>query len=236
LEKAKVGIKGLDTLLLGGLPRGMATLLEGPPGSGKSVFAQQFILEGLKSKEGCIYLCVDDPPELVRRRMRDFGWDPQKYEEDGLLIFVDCFSWRIGGSGERHAVLNDLSYDRLADIIRIAHDDLKEKKQQRFVVDSMTALLPQLEMQDALRFLSWLKARSVQFPGTSDLWFAHKTSMGQQLYSVLLDNVSGILELRFKEEPESLIRELRITAMPFKGPTPRWIPYNVNGKGVTVPP
>lgn len=235
-DKAKTGITGLDKLLKGGLPRGTATLFEGPPGSGKSVFAQQFIFEGLKNNESCLYLCVDDPPELVRRRMKSFGWDAAKYEDSGMLVFVDCFSWRIGGSGEKHAMLNEMGYDRLSDVLRVAYDDLKETDGQRSVVDSMTGLLPQLEMQDALRFLSWLKARAVRLPKSVDLWFTHKTSLNPQLYSILLDNVGGIVELRFKEEPETLLRELRITAMPFEVPTPRWMPYNINKKGFKLLP
>ena len=236
MEKAKTGIKGLDTILKGGLPRGTATLMEGPPGSGKSVFAQQFVHEGLKSGESCVYICVDDPPELVRRRMREFGWDPTEYEEKRMLVFIDCFSWRIGGSGEKHAVLNDMSYDRLTDVIRLAYDDLEETKGRRSIIDSMTTMLPQLELENALRFMSWLKARSVKFPGNTDLWFTHKTSLNPQLYSILTDNAGGIVEMRFKEEPETLLREIRITAMPFQVPTPRWIPYNISKAGIKIPP
>ena len=235
MEKAKTGIKGLDNILKGGLPRNAATVMEGPPGAGKSVFAQQFIIEGLKNGEGCMYICVDDPPELVRRRIRDFGWEPQKYEEDGLLVFVDCFSWRIGGSGEKNAVLNEMNYDRLTDVIRTAYDSLKEVKEQRSIVDSMTTLLPQLELQEALRFLSWMKARFINLSKNASLWFTHKASLDPQLYSILLDNAGGIIELRFKEEPETLLRELRVTAMPFEVPTPRWIPYNIDKKGIRIP-
>ena len=236
MEKAKTGIKGLDKILKGGLPRNTATIVEGPPGVGKSVFAQQFILEGLKNKEGCMYICVDDPPELVRRRIIDFGWDTQKYEEEGFLVFVDCFSWRIGGSGEKNAVLNEMSYDRLTDVIRSAYDDLEETSDHRSIVDSMTTLLPQLELQEALRFLSWMKARFVSVSNNAGLWFTHKGSLDPQLYSILLDNAGGIIEMRFKEEPETLLRELRITSMPFQVPTPRWIPYSIDKNGIRIPP
>jgi len=233
MEKAKTGIAKLDTMLKGGLPRGSTTLLEGPPGAGKSIFAQQFMLTGLKAGESCVYICVDDPPEMIRQRMREFGWDPAKYEESGLLAFVDCFSWRIGGSEERN-VMMDMSYDRITDVIREARASLKKTASQRAVIDSMTMLVPQMKMDDALRFLSWLKARSVQFPMKCSIWLAHKTSMTTQQYSVLLDNVGGVIETRFKEEPESLIREVRVTAMPFAAPLPRWIPYTINKGGLQL--
>ena len=232
-NRAATGIAELDRMLGGGLPRGTFTLLEGPPGSGKSVFAQLFVRKGLENGEGCVYICVDDPPAMVRKQIVEFGWDPVRYEEEGLLAFIDCFSWRIGGSTERYAVLNAMTYDKLTEVVREARSSLRAKSdRQRSVVDSMTTLLPQLPVDDALRLLSWLKARAVQMPGKASLWLAHRTSMKPQLYSILLDNVGGIIELRLKDEPEALIRELRVTAMPFRAPTPRWIPFDIKGGSI----
>jgi len=234
MEKAATGIKELDKILSGGIPRGSSTLLEGPPGGGKSIFAIQFIQAGLDKKEGCLYICVDDPPEVARQRFRDFGKDPEKYEEAGLLAFADCFSWRIGGSKERYVVMNNMSYDGIAEVIREARNGLKKTDEQRSVIDSMTSLLPQLTMQDSLRLLSWLKARSAEQHQKSSMWLAHRTSMDEKQYSILLDNVGGIIELRFRDEPEALLRELRVTAMPFAAPTPRWIPYDIKEKGIKL--
>ena len=47
--KAPTGIVGFDEITSGGLPRGRATLLVGGPGSGKTIFAMQFLVCGLEA-------------------------------------------------------------------------------------------------------------------------------------------------------------------------------------------
>src|SRR6202012_2288729 len=45
-NKARTGIAGFDEVTGGGLPRGRTTLLVGGPGSGKTIFALQFLVHG----------------------------------------------------------------------------------------------------------------------------------------------------------------------------------------------
>lgn len=47
----KTGAPGFDTVLGGGLPGGRAYLIDGLPGTGKTTFGLQFLLEGKKSGE-----------------------------------------------------------------------------------------------------------------------------------------------------------------------------------------
>jgi circadian clock protein KaiC len=41
LEKASSHISGFDEILMGGLPEGRTTLIEGGPGTGKSILAME---------------------------------------------------------------------------------------------------------------------------------------------------------------------------------------------------
>ena len=45
-QRLSIGVKGLDEMLGGGIPAGYSVLLAGPSGSGKSVLATQFIVDG----------------------------------------------------------------------------------------------------------------------------------------------------------------------------------------------
>jgi circadian clock protein KaiC len=45
-QKALTGIEGFDEITLGGLPRGRTTLIEGGPGSGKTIMALQSLVNG----------------------------------------------------------------------------------------------------------------------------------------------------------------------------------------------
>jgi len=51
IEKLETGIPGFDFLAEGGLPKGRATLVSGTAGSSKTVFASQFLVEGIKRGE-----------------------------------------------------------------------------------------------------------------------------------------------------------------------------------------
>jgi circadian clock protein KaiC len=46
LKKVLTGISGFDEITLGGLPKGRPTLLCGGPGSGKTLFGIEFIVNG----------------------------------------------------------------------------------------------------------------------------------------------------------------------------------------------
>ena len=59
LERVKTGISTLDEILLGGFPRGSIILVAGGPGTGKTIFAAQFIHSGAtKYNEKGVYVSL----------------------------------------------------------------------------------------------------------------------------------------------------------------------------------
>jgi len=65
--KAKFGIEGLDNMLNGGLKKGRVYVLSGGMGTGKTLTAIKFLVEGIKEGENCLYISVDKPPQLPIR-------------------------------------------------------------------------------------------------------------------------------------------------------------------------
>jgi circadian clock protein KaiC len=74
LEKAPTGIGGLDYLLRGGLPAHRIHLVEGHPGAGKTTVGMQFLLEGLRRGESCMYITLSETEEELRANAASHGW------------------------------------------------------------------------------------------------------------------------------------------------------------------
>jgi len=74
-RKVPTGIPGFDKVLRGGLESGWSYLLKGGPGSGKTIFGLQFLLEGAKKGEKVVYLSFDESGEEIVMQAESFGWN-----------------------------------------------------------------------------------------------------------------------------------------------------------------
>jgi circadian clock protein KaiC len=72
-SRAPTGVPGLDPLLHGGFPRGSATLVAGPTGSGKTTMGIQFIAEGLRRGERCLLVNFQENPTQLAHAVAEVG-------------------------------------------------------------------------------------------------------------------------------------------------------------------
>ena len=64
--RVRTGIEGLDDILAGGLPSHRVFLLAGQPGTGKTTLAMQFLREGVREDERCLYITLSESAEELR--------------------------------------------------------------------------------------------------------------------------------------------------------------------------
>src|SRR5688500_18073241 len=68
------GVEGLDEVLRGGIVPNRLYLVEGDPGSGKTTLALQFLLDGVKRGETCLYVTLSETAEELHASAASHGW------------------------------------------------------------------------------------------------------------------------------------------------------------------
>jgi len=140
-KNLSTGAEGLDALLTGGLPKNRTILIVGGPGSGKSILATQFLIQGLeKDNENAIYVSLDYRKNAFMKDMQNFGWDFAKHENEGRFLFLEGSAVKRmpqQGNSENTYSPDDLTLDDLVDLLKLHIDKIQAK---RIVIDSLTAL------------------------------------------------------------------------------------------------
>jgi len=78
--RSKTGVPGLDDILSDGLIPNRLYLVDGDPGSGKTTLALQFLLEGLKEGEKCLYVTLSETKEELTAGAESHGWSIDRLE------------------------------------------------------------------------------------------------------------------------------------------------------------
>ena len=130
LSKVPTGISGFDAFSQGGLPEGRTTLVAGTAGSGKTIFATQFLAEGINRGHNGVFVTFEEPPKMLRKNVRGFGWDISQWEREGKWIFVDASPQEgkvplVSGEYDLDPLISRLTYAiEQVDARRVAMDSL----------------------------------------------------------------------------------------------------------------
>lgn len=211
MKKVKTGIPGLDEILNGGIPEKNVVLLSGGPGTGKSIFSQQFLWNGLQNNEPGIYVALEEHPIQVRQNMLQFGWNVKPFEEKGMFALVDAFTAGVGKSKEfeKYIVLDLTDLRDFIDVLRQAIKDINAK---RVVVDSVTTLY--LNKPAFARSIILQLKRVLAGTGCTSL-FVSQISVDERGFGGpgVEHGVDGIIRLDLDEINEELKRSLIIWKM-----------------------
>jgi len=149
---APTGIRGLDYILLGGFPRNRVYLIQGDPGVGKTTLGLQFLLEGMRNGERCLYITLSESAEELRLVATSHGWDL-----DGLPIYE-----QMVGEEALHEEETTVFYPaevELGETIRGMLLEVERVKPQRIVLDSLSEI--RLLAQSGLRYRKQILAQTV---------------------------------------------------------------------------
>ncbi len=230
------GITGLDSII-GGIPQGSRNLVLGPPGSGKTVFAMQFLWSGLQYGETVSFDSIDRPWTHMRRYFRSFGWDIGPYETSGQFIPIQVYPHFDTYDRDPHTRYFELfEFERMRDIDL----ELSERQVTRFAAgDTLEHAFTSLPEADWQMIENWTihwahhdKITNIDTLSEVD----QREPATNRMKDFSLYTAQNIFRLRVTEANGAFRRELRIEKMEGVAHPLHWIPFEITGSGIRILP
>lgn len=190
LVKSPTGIQGLDEILNGGLPQGRTTLVCGGPGSGKSLMAIEFLINGaVKYGEPGVIMTFEETQDDLQKNLASLGINLQELI-DQKKVFVDHVYI------ERSEIEETGEYDLEGLFIRMA-SAVSMVGAKRVVLDTIETIFSGFTNENVMRseirrLFRWMKNRNLTAVVTGERGEKGLTRYGLEEYIsdcvILLDN------------------------------------------------
>ena len=132
----KTNIPGFDSLLKQGIPEGSSVLVEGGPGSGKTVFCLTLAKNFCKVGKKVLYMSFEEPEERLRVHMKNFGFSSEEYEKKRLFYVKRFNALDIARSVE--ALLSEAKKELLVEVQPILIP--RDFEPDIVLIDSLTSI------------------------------------------------------------------------------------------------
>lgn len=157
LDRAAIGIEGLDDVLGGGLTVNRLYLAEGEPGSGKTTLAMQFLLEGVRRGESVLYVTLSETLEELRAVAESHGWSLE-----GVTVRELSATEANLRQDEQYTMFHPSEIE-LGETIKAILEEVERSQPVRVVFDSLSEL--RLLAGNALRYRRQILALKQFFAG-----------------------------------------------------------------------
>jgi circadian clock protein KaiC len=229
LKKCPTGIRGLDTITGGGLPRGRPTLLCGGSGSGKTLFGMEFLIRGIQQyDEHGVFMSFEERPKDLAENVASLGYDLPRMIADKTFM-IDQISI------DRGEITETGEFDLEGLFIRLgfAIDAVGAK---RVVLDTIETLFSaltnaQIIRSELRRLFFWLKERGVTAIVTGERGDGTLTRNGLEEY---VSDCVVLLDMRIIEQIAT--RRLRIVKYRGSAHGTNEYPFLIDEQGITVLP
>src|SRR5579883_1129080 len=233
LERVKTGVNAFDELVMGGLPRARTTVVGGTPGSGKTVFATQFLAHGITMYgENGVLVTFEEPPRDIEANMRGFGWNLAGWRREGRLAFIDA-----SPPANDELVIGD--FDLTGLLARIQHS-VKAVNARRVVLDSLTQLFdhfiadPKILRRELFHISNALKQSGLTVLMTAERNNEYGEITRHRLEEFVADNVVILRNVLHREKRRRTIEVLKMRGSHHaEGETPFTL---MGGQGIVAVP
>src|SRR3954447_24759956 len=143
-QRCSSGVPGLDDILAGGLPRDCFYLVHGNPGSGKTTFALQFLLDGVRRGEKVLYITLSETRKELLKVARSHGWSL----DDIPLLELSAIETLL--RPDTQTTIFHPSEIELNNVAQLLLDEAAKARPLRVVFDSLSEF--RLMAETALRY------------------------------------------------------------------------------------
>lgn len=166
LPKSPTGIRGFDEITGGGLPQNRTTLICGGPGSGKTLFAIEYLINGIHEfNEPGVFIAFEETREDLIRNFASLGFDLAHLIEQGKLIIDEIVM-------DTHHAQQTGDYDLEGLFIRLDYA-INKVNAKRIAIDTIEVIFDLLGNSARLRselrrLFRWIKEKKVTTVITSE--------------------------------------------------------------------
>ena len=220
ISKVMTGVPGLDTVLKGGINPNSSVLISGGPGTGKTIFAMQFLLEGAKKREAGLMMLYGTSKEELLQYASSLGLGLEPYVKSGLISIIE----------------GQISTRRFMSL-SVPLDIIRTKKIKRIVIDSLTMfsyvhLVNDKEYRrEIVNFLNSMK--NVTLLATTEGWESNIDELEYKPEHFLFD---GVIFLNRVRRGASFERVLFISKMRGQDYLTEIFPFHILKGGIKVYP
>lgn len=210
-SRCLTGIESLDNILNGGIPQGNTVLLTGSVGTGKTTWAMEFLVNGVRLEENGAFISVTEPIAKLLENMYTFDFfDSSMVKEGKLHLFDLSVIYDRLGLEERDYTVEDMDA-----LLGAFEDIVDELAISRLVIDSITAVCFQLQTKPKIRDFIFKLGKFLSVFGCTTILIS-EVGTGSAQYSVygVEEAISdGIILLGNIERRGDLLRTLQVIKM-----------------------
>jgi KaiC/GvpD/RAD55 family RecA-like ATPase len=244
-ERVKTGIKGLDELIEGGLPKGYSFLLLGGPGTGKTTFGVQYLYKGATEYgENGMYVTFDEPPYSITSNSQRYGWNLLDQEKQGKIAFVDASPIK---RDTRTATFVPPSLGqsflgaakfKIEDVLAAVKEVKAKVNAKRCVIDSISALTLQYKDDFEIRQQTLHLIKDLTEMNLTTIMLAENPEDRQDMtrFGAEAFLAQGVIVLHMYRVEESNVKALEVRKMRGAKHTDRLCPYRITAEGIEVYP